>query len=62
MSWIQIPPEAAHFSLGKRVVSGVVVLCCIALLCCLTVVVHVHYVCIYIKRTKKCEIEECHRT
>ena len=28
MSWVRIPPEAAHFSLEKRVVSGVVVLLC----------------------------------
>ena len=32
MSWVRIPPEAAHFSLGKKeFVSGVVVLYCVAL-------------------------------
>ena len=33
VSWVQVPSEAAHFSLKKRVVSGVncVVLCCILL-------------------------------
>ena len=36
VSWVRIPPEAAHFSLEKRVVSGVVVLCCIVLLCLLS--------------------------
>ena len=30
VSWVPVPPEAAHFSLEKRVVSGFVVLCCIA--------------------------------
>ena len=34
VSWVQIPPEAAHFSL--EFVSGVVVLCCIVLLCMLS--------------------------
>ena len=37
VSWVRIPPEAAHFSLEKRVVSGVVTCYCIALLCCIHV-------------------------
>ena len=34
MSWVGVPPEAAHFFLGKVTALGV--LCCFALFVCLT--------------------------
>ena len=34
MSWVRVPPEAAHFFLGKVTALGV--LCCFALFVCLT--------------------------
>ena len=34
MSWVRVPPEAAHFFLGKVTALGV--LCCLALFVCLT--------------------------
>ena len=44
VSWVQIPPEQLIFLWKKRLVLGIVVICCIALLCCL-VVYHVHCIC-----------------
>ena len=38
--WVRVPPEAAHFSLEKRIVSSVV-LYCVALFV-VSYVVHVH--------------------
>ena len=34
VSWVRVPPEAAHFVLGKVTALGV--LCCLALFVCLT--------------------------
>ena len=34
MSWVHVPPEAAHFFLGRVTALGV--LCCFALFVCLT--------------------------
>ena len=34
VSWVRVPPEAAHFFLGKVTALGV--LCCFALFVCLT--------------------------
>ena len=40
VSWVRVPPEAAHFFLGKVTALGV--LCCFALFVCLTMKKHVY--------------------
>ena len=51
VSWVQVPPEAAHFLLGKVTALGV--LCCFALFVCLTLLAsffHLSFKNMYVQR------------